>query len=92
MVTREMIRRLPKVELPTEDPGALGRWFRRGADRIGHATRLIEDMVVRGSRIEKMGSLSHFFKDKRIPMEACLSSNIHTGAAPSFDEHPFPVL
>ena len=62
-----------------------------GAHRIGHATRLIEDMVVHGTRIEKMGSLAHFFRDKRVPMEACLSSNIHTGAASSLDEHPFPV-
>lgn len=62
-----------------------------GAHRIGHATRLIEDMVVHGSRIESMGSLAHFIRDKRIPMEVCLSSNIHTGAAKSLDEHPFHV-
>jgi len=62
-----------------------------GAHRIGHATRLVEDMVVHGTRIEKMGSLAHFFRDKRVPMEACLSSNIHTGAASSLDRHPFPV-
>ncbi len=62
-----------------------------GAHRIGHATRLVEDMVVHGTRIEKMGSLSHFVRDKRIPMEMCLSSNVQTGAAESFDDHPFPV-
>ncbi len=62
-----------------------------GAHRIGHATRLIEDMMVHGTRIEKMGSLSSFIRDKRIPMEVCLSSNVHTGAASSFDEHPFPI-
>lgn len=62
-----------------------------GAHRIGHATRLLEDMVVHGSRIEKMGSLAHFIRDKRIPLETCLSSNVHTGAAPSLDEHPFPI-
>ncbi|MEW5817847.1 MAG: adenosine deaminase [Spirochaetota bacterium] len=62
-----------------------------GGHRIGHATRLVEDMVVHGTRIEKMGSLSHFIRDKRIPLEICLSSNIQTGAAKSMDEHPFPV-
>lgn len=62
-----------------------------GAHRIGHATRLIEDMSVHGTRIEKMGSLSHFIRDKRVPLEVCLSSNIQTGAAPGFDEHPFNV-
>ncbi len=60
-----------------------------GAHRIGHATRLLEDMVVYGTRIEKMGSLADFIRDKRIPLEMCLSSNIQTGAAPSLDEHPF---
>ena len=62
-----------------------------GAHRIGHATRLLEDMSVQGNRIEKMGSLAHFIRDKRIPMEMCLSSNIHTGAAATLDEHPFPI-
>jgi adenosine deaminase len=62
-----------------------------GAHRIGHATRLLEDMSVHGTRIEKMGSLAHFVRDKRIPLEMCLSSNVHTGAAASFDDHPFPV-
>ncbi|MBN2051450.1 MAG: adenosine deaminase, partial [Spirochaetales bacterium] len=52
-----------------------------GAHRIGHATRLVEDMVIQGTRIEKMGSLSHFIRDKRIPLEMCISSNIQTGAA-----------
>jgi len=62
-----------------------------GAQRIGHGTRLIEDMVVQGTRIEKFGSLSHYLRDKRIPFEMCLSSNIQTGAAESLDTHPFHV-
>ena len=62
-----------------------------GAHRIGHATRLLEDMSVHGTRIEKMGSLAHFIRDKRIPLEMCLSSNVHTGAAATLDDHPFPV-
>jgi len=60
-----------------------------GSHRIGHATRLVEDMVYHGTRIEKMGSLAGFIRDRRIPLEMCLTSNIQTGAAPSFDEHPF---
>ncbi|MDC7226455.1 MAG: adenosine deaminase [Spirochaetales bacterium] len=62
-----------------------------GTHRIGHATRLLEDMVVHGTRIEKLGSLADFIRDKRIPLEMCLSSNIQTGAAPTLDEHPFHV-
>lgn len=63
-----------------------------GAHRIGHATRLLEDMTVSGSRIASMGSLSHFIRDKRIPLEVCLSSNIQTGAAENLDKHPFQLF
>ena len=62
-----------------------------GAQRIGHATRLIEDMTVSDSNIIKMGTLSHFIKNRRIPMEICLSSNIQTGAAESIESHPFKI-
>jgi adenosine deaminase len=60
-----------------------------GAHRIGHATRLVEDMVVHGTHIERMGTLSSYIRDKRIPMEVCLSSNVQTGAAENLDSHPF---
>lgn len=62
-----------------------------GAHRIGHATRLLEDMMVVGTRIEKMGSLANYIRDKRIPLEMCLSSNIQTGVANNIDEHPFNI-
>ncbi len=62
-----------------------------GAHRIGHATRLLEDMMVVGTRIEKMGSLSNYIRDKRIPLEMCLSSNVQTGVANNIDEHPFNI-
>lgn len=63
-----------------------------GAHRIGHGTRLLEDMSVHGTRIEKMGSLANFIRDKRVPIEMCLSSNIDTGAAKNFDDHPFGIF
>lgn len=63
-----------------------------GAQRIGHGTRLIEDMVATGTRIEQMGSLANYMRDKRIPFEMCLSSNVQTGAADNFDEHPFHLF
>jgi len=62
-----------------------------GAHRIGHATRLREDMVVSGTRIVRMGTLAEFILDKRVPLEMCLSSNVQTGAAESLDAHPFPI-
>jgi adenosine deaminase len=54
-----------------------------GAHRIGHGTRLIEDMVIHEGRVLSMGPLAQYVLDHRVPIEICLSSNIHTGAAPS---------
>ena len=48
-----------------------------GAHRIGHGTRLLED-----------GDLLNYVNDHRIPLEICLTSNIQTKAAPSFNKHP----
>ena len=31
-------------------------------------------------------------RDKRIPLEMCPTSNVHTGAAPSLAEHPIGLL
>jgi len=63
-----------------------------GAHRIGHGTRLIDDIVVADGVVVKLGGLAQYVLDKRIPLEICLSSNVHTGAIPSLAEHPFNVL
>lgn len=48
-----------------------------GAHRIGHGTRLYED-----------GDLLNYVNDHRIPIEICLTSNVQTGAAVSYEKHP----
>jgi len=48
-----------------------------GAHRIGHGTRLYED-----------GDLLNYVNDHRIPLEICLTSNIQTQAASSYETHP----
>ena len=49
-----------------------------GAHRIGHGTRLREN-----------GDLLNYVNDHRIPVEACLKSNIQTRSAKSMNSHPF---
>ena len=51
-----------------------------GARRLGHGTRLLEDPELMG-----------WVRDFRVPLEVCLTSNVQTGAAPSFGDHPFRV-
>ncbi len=60
-----------------------------GAHRIGHGTRLVEDLALYEERVVKIGSLAQYVLDHRVPLEVCLQSNVHTGAAPSLAEHPF---
>jgi len=61
-----------------------------GAHRIGHGTRLVEDMVVYENQVIRLGPLAQYLLDHRVPIEVCLSSNVHTGATPSLEGHPFP--
>jgi len=49
-----------------------------GAHRIGH-----------GVRLEENKDLMNYVNDHRIPLEMCLTSNIHTGAVEDLNQHPF---
>ena len=61
-----------------------------GAHRIGHGTRLVEDMVLYENKAISLGPLAQYVLDHRVPIEICLSSNLHTGATPRLAQHPFP--
>ncbi len=63
-----------------------------GAHRIGHGTRLIDDITIADGKAVSLGDLAQYVLDKRIPLELCLISNVHTGAAPSLEQHPFKIL
>jgi adenosine deaminase len=63
-----------------------------GAHRIGHGTRLIDDIAISDGKAVKLGDLAQYVLDKRIPLEICLLSNVHTGATPSLEQHPFRIL
>jgi adenosine deaminase len=64
-----------------------------GAHRIGHATHLIEDITLdkKGNAVG-FGNLAQYILDKRIPLEICLLSNVHTGAIDKIENHPFGVF
>ncbi len=64
-----------------------------GAHRIGHATRLVEDIVFdKDGNVVSLGDLAQYVLDKRLPLEICLLSNVHTGAVDSLENHPFNVF
>ncbi|MFF5401624.1 adenosine deaminase [Streptomyces misionensis] len=63
-----------------------------GADRLGHGVRIIDDIEVRPDGSVRLGRLASYVRDKRIPLELCPSSNLQTGAAPSYAEHPIGLL
>jgi adenosine deaminase len=64
-----------------------------GAHRIGHATRLLEDIVLDSQgNVISFGDLAQYVLDKRIPLEICLLSNVHTGAVDKIENHPFGIL
>jgi adenosine deaminase len=63
-----------------------------GTHRIGHGTHLKEDMMESDDRIFEMGTLSRYVLDRRIPLEICLSSNLHTTTMRNLHYHPFPLF
>jgi len=63
-----------------------------GADRLGHAVRIIDDVTTRPDGIVELGRLAAYVRDKRVPLEMCPSSNAQTGAAASIAEHPIGLL
>ncbi len=66
-----------------------------GAERLGHGVRIIDDIdlnsVAAGGEA-KLGPLASYVRDRRIPLELCPTSNLQTGAANSYGEHPIGIL
>jgi adenosine deaminase len=63
-----------------------------GAERLGHGVRVRDDISVDENGKITLGRLAHFIRDRRIPLELCPSSNVHTGVAPTIKEHPIKLL
>ncbi len=63
-----------------------------GAERLGHGVRIVDDITVRPDGRVALGRLASYVRDRRVPLEMCPTSNVHTGAAPSIEEHPLDLL
>ena len=62
-----------------------------GAERLGHGVRIIDDVDLNHTP-PRLGKLAAYVRDRRIPLEMCPSSNIQTGAAANFADHPIGDL
>jgi adenosine deaminase len=62
-----------------------------GAERLGHGVRIIDDIDFSGDE-PKLGPLASYVRDRRIPLELCPTSNLQTGAAKTYSEHPIGML
>ncbi len=63
-----------------------------GAERLGHGVRIVDDITVRDDGSVELGRLAAFVRDRRVPLEMCPTSNVHTAAAASIAEHPIDLL
>lgn len=63
-----------------------------GAERLGHGVRIVDDIQVLPDGEIALGRLAAFVRDRRVPLEMCPTSNVHSGAARSVEEHPFDLL
>ena len=60
-----------------------------GATRIGHGIRIIDDIDIDNNSLGKTAS---FVLDNQVPLEICITSNIHTNMYKSFEDHPVTDL
>jgi adenosine deaminase len=67
-----------------------------GAERLGHGVRIVDDITLgegtSGADGARLGRLAAYVRDRRVPLEMCPMSNVHTGAAASIADHPIRLL
>ncbi len=64
-----------------------------GSERLGHGVRIVDDVAVDDATgAPSIGLLGSLIRDRRVPLELCPTSNVHSGAAPSIDKHPIGLL
>ncbi len=63
-----------------------------GAERLGHGVRIIDDIEVSEDGEPQLGRLANYIRDRRIPLEVCPSSNLHTGVVDDLADHPIKLF
>ncbi|NNG20178.1 adenosine deaminase [Naumannella sp. ID2617S] len=63
----------------------------QGGQRLGHGVRLIEDIDDSGD-LPSLGPVAAYVLDRQIPLEVCPTSNLQTGIAQTYAEHPVGTL
>jgi len=63
--------------------------LKNGAQRIGHGVRIIEDINLENNN---MGEVATYIHKNHVPLEICVSSNIHTNMYESIEKHPIKEL
>ena len=63
-----------------------------GAERLGHGVRIVDDIDTTDPDNPRLGRLAAYVRDRRIPLEVCPTSNVHTGVCASIGDHPIGLL
>ncbi|MBK5221898.1 MAG: adenosine deaminase [Acidimicrobiia bacterium] len=62
------------------------------AERLGHGVRIVDDITLDPEGTATLGPLAAFVRDRRVPLEMCPTSNVHTGVCETVADHPIGLL
>lgn len=76
-----------------DGPASIWRALQRcGAHRVGHGVQIVENCLMEDGEIVSLGGLASYVRDHQVPLEVCVTSNLHTGHYPTPGHHPVGAL
>jgi adenosine deaminase len=76
-----------------DGPDSIWRALQRcGAHRIGHGVHIVDDCLIEDGEIVTLGRLACYVRDHQVPLEVCVTSNLHTGTFDTPGDHPVGAL